>query len=403
MKRFLGIQSSLWLGLLALCSGGAYWLGRQHEPAHLAQPQQPQRTILYWYDPMVPDQHFNVPGKSPFMDMELQPKYAEASDSRHRVTIDPAMIQNLGIRVAPVKRDFLDLSFKASATVQRNDRAVVIIQARTNGFVERVYNRAPGDIVTSGTPLVDIRVPDWAGAQQEFLSLSKTHETELINAGRERLTQLGMPAALIAQVERSQVVHPLFTVRTPLAGELESLEVRSGMTLTAGTTLAQINTLDPVWLEAAIPEAQTDDIHQGDTIETEFSAYPGKRFQGHVSTVLPDMDSQTHTLRVRVDLDNHASLFRPGMYATLHTHHRTTQALLWVPTEALIPGGTHTLVMVAKDGGSFEPVAVTVGMESHGRTAVLSGLSEGQKVVVSGQFLIDSEANLQGVMTRGAP
>ena len=405
MKRTTILKTLLGAVLAAASGSAGYWMARSHGAPSAAAPQQAtkERTVLYWYDPMAPDQHFPAPGKSPFMDMDFMPKYADEAGTNGAVTIDPAMVQNLGIRTAPVVRGTLERSLSATAALQLDERQVAVVQARAAGFVERVYARAPGDVVAAGAPLVDLLVPDWSGAQHEFLALLATGDPQLTAAGRERLKLLGMPSELIARVEQTRAPQALVTVRAPWAGVIETLDVREGMAVSLGATLAKLNGLSTVWLEAAVPEAQATDVKVGDAVSAAFSAYPGRMFEGRVSALLPEMNSDSRTLRVRVELPNRDGRLRPGMFATLQGKKVAHEPALLVPTEAVIRTGTRNLVLVAEAGGRYAPVAVTLGPEAGGQVAVREGLAEGQQVVVSGQFLIDSEASLRGVMARRQP
>ncbi|MDE2623576.1 MAG: efflux RND transporter periplasmic adaptor subunit [Betaproteobacteria bacterium] len=405
MKRTTILKILLALLIIAASGSAGYWMARSHgaAPAIAAAQASKARTVLYWYDPMVPDQHFAAPGKSPFMDMELMPRYADEEGTGGAVTIDSAMVQNLGIRTAPVVQGTLERSLAATAALQLDERQVAVVQARAAGFVERVYARAPGDVVGQGAPLVDLLVPDWTGAQHEFLALLNTGDPQLTAAGRERLTLLGMPAELIARVEKTRTPQAVVTVRAPLAGVIETLDVREGMAVSPGATLAKLNGLSTVWLEAAVPEAQASDVKVGDAVGAAFAAYPGVSFEGRVSALLPEMNSDSRTLRVRVELPNRDGRLRPGMFATVQGKKAAHETALLVPSDAVIRTGTRNLVLVAEAGGRYAPVAVTLGPEAGGQVAVLSGLAEGQQVVVSGQFLIDSEASLRGVMARRQP
>ena len=214
------------------------------------------RKALYWYDPMVPNQHFDKPGKSPFMDMQLVPKYAGEGGDEASIRIDPSIVQNLGVRLTTVERGTSSQPIEAVGSIVFNQRNVAVIQARTNGFVARVYARAPGDVLQRNAALVDLLVPEWAGAQAEFLTLLKNADHDLIDAARERLMLLGMPTELIKRIEGEKKTQTTVIVRTPIAGAIESLEVREGMTVTAGANLAKINGLETVWIEAAVPETQ---------------------------------------------------------------------------------------------------------------------------------------------------
>ncbi|MDE2623600.1 MAG: efflux RND transporter periplasmic adaptor subunit, partial [Betaproteobacteria bacterium] len=318
MKRTTILKTVLALLLIAASGSAGYWMARSRGAAPATAAAQPAkaRTVLYWYDPMMPDQHFAAPGKSPFMDMELMPRYADEEGTGGAVTIDPAMVQNLGIRTAPVVQGTLQRSLFATAALQLDERQVAVVQARAAGFVERVYARAPGDVVGQGAPLVDLLVPDWTGAQHEFLALLNTGDPQLTAAGRERLTLLGMPTELIARVEKTRTPQAVVTVRAPLAGVIETLDVREGMAVSPGATLAKLNGLSTVWLEAAVPEAQASDVKVGDAVGATFAAYPGVSFEGRVSALLPEMNSDSRTLRVRVELPNRDGRLRPGMFAT---------------------------------------------------------------------------------------
>ncbi len=358
-----------------------------------------EKKVLYWYDPMVPNQHFDEPGKSPFMDMELVPKYADEVDTAG-VKIDPGVQQNLALRRAVVERMVLSQSMEAVGSLMFNERNIAIVQTRSNGFVERVYAHAQGDVVTKNEPLADLLIPDWAGAQLEYLALRNNGTPELLDASRQRLQLLGMPDELIRKVERSGKPHTIVTITSPIDGMIQTLDVRTGMSIGMGMTLAQIVGIDPVWLEIAVPESQAASVKTGQTLEARFSAYPGDKFAGRVITVLPETNADTRTLKVRAEFPNPDRRLRPGMFAQARIETANDEALLWVPTEAVIRTGKRDVVIVDKGEGTFLPVEVEIGPESSGKTVILRGLDEGQTIVASGQFLIDSEASLMGVLAK---
>ena len=382
---------------MALSVGGGYWLA-QGTPAAQNQNTPAERKALYWYDPMFPQQKFDQPGKSPFMDMQLVPQYTDDKGDQASISIDPGMTQNLGLRVATVTRGVFESSIDASGVLAFNERDVAVIQARSPGFVERVYARAPGDVLAPNAPLADILVPGWAAAQTEFLALKRTGDGQLLAAARQRLRLTGMPASLIAQVERDARVYPTFTLTSPIGGVLQDLNIRAGMTVAAGETLARVNGLGTVWLAVAVPEAQAGAITEGQAVEARLPAFPGTLFTGTVSAILPETRADSRTLSVRVELPNPDGRLRPGLSAQVRLNHASAQPLLWVPSEALIRTGRRTLVMLAEDGGHYRPVEVQTGQENTARTVIVQGLQEGQKVVASAQFLLDSEASLKGVM-----
>jgi membrane fusion protein, copper/silver efflux system len=356
------------------------------------------RKVLYWYDPMVPGQHFDKPGKSPFMDMQLVPRFADEAVAGG-VAIDPARTQSLGLRTAVVEMGTLDASVVASGTIEFNERDVSIVQARASGFVQRTYGRAPGDLIGAGAPLADILVPEWAGAQTEFLAVRRTGDEPLVRASRQRLSLLGMPQGVIASVERTGRVQNVVTVSTPTGGTIKTLGVRSGMTVGQGQTLAEVNSLGTVWLNAAVPESVAGLVRVGQGASASLAAFPGERFAGRVTAILPSVQESSRTLTVRIELPNRGGRLRPGMFATVNFTGNGRTALL-VPTEAVIRTGRRALVMLALQGGRYQPAEVQLGREAGGQTEVIAGLAAGERVITSGQFLIDSEASLSGVQAR---
>jgi Cu(I)/Ag(I) efflux system membrane fusion protein len=209
-----------------------------------------------------------------------------------------------------------------------------------------------------------------------------------------------MPADLITRIEASHQQQPTVMIVAPIAGAIETLDVREGMTISAGVTLAKINGLETVWLEAAIPEAQSGQLALGQSVEAQLAAYSGETLKGRVIAILPQTSAETRTTRVRVELPNPNLRLRPGMFAQLRLHAGDDTPRLWVPSEAIIRTGTRNLVVVAADANRFESTEVQIGPEAGGKTVILAGLKEGQNVVASGQFLIDSEASLRGVLAR---
>ncbi|MBT9455359.1 MAG: efflux RND transporter periplasmic adaptor subunit [Burkholderiaceae bacterium] len=377
---------------MALGWGLAQW--RSQPSAAVSEERKP----LYWYDPMVPTQKFDKPGKSPFMDMQLVPKYAGEGDSGvAAVSVSPAALQSLGLRVTTVEKTRAGTRIDAVGTLQLNEREVSIVQARAAGFVERVYAHAPGDVLPAGAPLVDLLLPDWIATQREYLAVKALNDGPLTQAARQRLNLLGMPPALIEQLDRSGQTQGSTTVRVPAGGLLAELMVRQGMTVSAGMSLARINGLGSIWLEAAIPEAQAGAVQVGQAVEAQMAAYPGELFRGRVAAVLPQGNAETRTLRLRIELPNPGQRLKAGMFAQVGIQGLQSEALR-VPAEAIIRTGKRAVAYVLDGPGRYRPVEVEVGAEQDGKLVVLRGLEAGQQVVASAQFLIDSEASLQGLM-----
>lgn len=359
-----------------------------------------ERQVLYWYDPMVPTQRFDKPGKSPFMDMALVPRYADeaGAGSETAVVVSPQAVQSLGLRVAAAEKIVLRPAIDVVGTVGLNDRDVSIVQARANGFVERVHGRAPGDVIAAGAPLADVLHPDWLAAQREFLAVRDTGDDALARAARTRLVLLGMSERLIERVESSGQPQPVTTIVAPTGGLIAELMVRQGMTVSAGMTLARINGLGTVWVEAAVPEALGAAVRLGQAAELRLAAFPGEVLRGRVAAVLPEASRETRTLRVRIEVPNPGGRLRAGLFAQvrLQAAGQGTEVVA-VPGEAVIRTGRRALIYVVDAPGRYRPVEVELGAEVDGRVAVLKGLAAGQQVVASGQFLIDSEASLQGL------
>ena len=387
--------------LLALGAAGALLWSETRHPQSTAPgaTASDERRVLYWYDPMVPSQRFDKPGKSPFMDMELVPRYADEGGDTAHVRIDPGVAQNLGMRLAPVSRSDLAETIHASGVVRYNERDVAIVQARSGGYVERVARLAPGDVVQAGALIAELLVPQWAAAQQEYLALQATGDADLTAAAEARMRLAGMPERLIREVKASGRLQDRIAITAPIAGELQVLEVRPGMTLEAGQTLARINGIASVWLDVAVPQAQAAAVRSGQTVEARFTAFPGETVAGRVIAILPGVDPAARALTVRIELPNRDGRIRPGLSAEVAIAGPSARALT-VPSEAVIRGGRRALVIVAEDNGRYRPVEVTLGRQANDRTEVLTGLTEGQQVVASGQFLIDSEASLQGLLDR---
>lgn len=361
-------------------------------------PDKAERRVLYWYDPMYPTQRFDKPGKSPFMDMQLQPKYAdEASGDAPGVSVSAQAVQSLGLRVATVQERALGTRVEAVGTVHLNERDVSVVQARAGGFVERVYARAPGDVIAAGAPLADLLLPEWVAAQREYLAVKGLGDGTLTQAARQRLLLLGMSEGLVTRLDQTREPDARLTVTAPQGGLIAELMVRQGMTVAAGMSLARINGLGSVWVEVAVPESQGGQVALGQTAEMRFAAYSAEVFKARVVSILPESSKETRTLRVRLELPNSAQRFKAGMFAQVSLQ-GAAQPRLLVPSEAVIRTGKRALAYVVDGPGRFHPVSVEVGEEIDDQLVVRSGLSAGQQVVASAQFLIDSEASLRGVV-----
>ena len=357
-----------------------------------------ERKVLYWYDPMYPGTRFDMPGKSPFMDMELVPRYAE-DDAGAGIRIEPGQVQNLAVRTEKTQRDRLVISREIPANVEFNAYQLAKAQPRADGFVEKTYALAVGDTVAAGQPLVDITVPAWAADQSEYLLLrSQKAMPDIIRGVRERLRLSGMPEDLLKAVDATGRVQTRLTVHAPLSGVITAIDAYPGMNVDKGMTLATIQGINPIWVTADVPERDISLV--GDKrVRVTIPAYPDRAFFAQSVTLLPKADQATRTVPLRLSLDNREGLLRPGLTASIRLRSDGGEELL-IPTQSLIDLGDEQRVIIRAADGYFVPRQVQVLRSAREKTAVLSGLDEGDEVVVSGIFLIDSEANLRGALDR---
>ncbi|HSV53760.1 MAG TPA: efflux RND transporter periplasmic adaptor subunit [Burkholderiaceae bacterium] len=361
------------------------------------------RKILYYHDPMVPGNQFDKPAKSPFMDMMLVPVYADADTDQGKVTVSPRIQQNLGVRTAVVVEGKLAPEVAAVGSIAFNERDQAIVQARATGYVERLHVRATLDRVAKGQALVDLYLPEWVAAQEEFLSLKRMQGSDLavlVDGARQRMRLVGMNDEQIAAVERSGKTQARTTIYSPLGGVVVELSAREGMTVMAGAPLFRINGLATVWANAEVPESQAALVRPGAMVRAQSPAAPGTTFEGRVQAIVPDVNATTRTLKARLELANPGLRLVPGMFVSMQFMDPRGENALLVPTEAVIQTGKRSVVLVAEENGRFRAVEVQAGIEFGGQTEIRRGLQAGQRVVVSSQFLIDSEASLKGVEAR---
>ena len=405
MKRALMILIAALLAVMLLLIG--YFGGRHQAPSAPSQASTPApapeaggKKVLYWYDTMVPQQHFDKPGLSP-MGMQMVPKYADEGAVKDVVRIDPATVQNLGVRTTLVERHVLASAIRVPGMITWDLRQAITISARTDAVVGKLDIRAPYTVVEAGQPLAKLLSPQWSSAIAEYDALQHVQSADakdLRAASRERLQVLGLTSADIRSSRHG--AGAAITLHAPQAGVVTTLDVREGQRVTAGQTLMTVNGLSTVWVEAALPQAAAGTVRKGTPVVVAVDALPGRSFHGTVETLLPDVDAVTRTQRARIVLDNPDGVLSPGMFATVQLHPAQGEAAPVVPDDALIATGSQTRVIVAEGDGHFRAVLVRIGRAAGGYTEVLDGLAGGEKVVVSGQFLIDSEASLSGALER---
>jgi len=365
------------------------------------------KHVLYWHDPMVPATKFDRPGKSPFMDMQLVPVYADDASDASGVAVDPRLQQNLGVRTAKAVAGSISSGISAVGNVAYNERDVVLVQARSNGFVEKLFVRAALDPVRKGQPLAELYVPEWIAVQEEYLTAKRLRSDVdalalggLADAAAQRMRLAGMSEEQIRAVDARGAVQPRATITSPIDGVVGELSAREGMTVAPGAPLFRLNGLATVWVNAEVPESAAAQVQPGNAVQARTPAHPGSVFKGRVSAILPEVDATTRTLRARIELANSGGRLVPGMFATIDFAPPRRRDAVLVPSEAVIRTGKRTVVIVAQGQGHFAPVDVETGIEGHGQTEIRKGVRDGDSVVVSGQFLIDSEANLKAAIER---
>lgn len=358
------------------------------------------RKVLYWHDPMVPNQHFDKPGKSPFMDMQLQPVFADEGGSGG-IRVDSTLQQNLGIRYATVVRQDTAEGFDAIGTTQFDESMADVVQSRVTGYIDHLYASAPMQRVAKGAPIASLFVPDWLAPQEEYLALKRGGmDAGLLAAARARMQALSIPDGLIASLDQSGKAQTHVTLFAQEAGVLTELNVRDGAMVAPGQTLAKIAGLSKLWLIVEIPESLALQVRPGMLVDATFAGDASQHFSGHIREILPGISPDSRTLQARLEIDNAGQRLTPGMLMRARVSGAKPVSRLLVPSEAVITTGKRSIVIVRNGDGRLQPVQITVGNDSGDSTEVTGGLTEGQQVVASGQFLIDSEASLTSVLPK---
>ena len=383
--------------LAAVVAALAGWWVTQDDLSSSSSPKpDDSQEVLYWYDPMRPDQHFDAPGKSPFMDMQLVPKYAEAANPQgsgaFTVQIDPRMSQNLGMRTARVRSGTFWKTVEAVGSVAVDEHRIVSVTARAAGWIERLDVRAVGDRVRAGQVVAGLYSPELLAARQELELARKLDDKTLISAAQARLKLL--------QANTDGPVQRQTLIVAPASGVVTELMVRQGAEVTPGMPLMKLADLEKVWIIVEVPEVQAAWIAPDNPAKARFQSLPGQMFEGTVEYIYPLLDPATRTVRARLAFANITGDLKPGMFAEVTVYGGKQENVTLVPSEAVVRTGTRTVVLVAEGDGRYRPVSVIIGAEQNNQTVIVRGLEPGQQVVVSGQFLIDSEASLQGAYQR---
>ena len=386
------------IAILAALVVGAL-VGRQI-PGEMPIPGSTEQEILYWVAPMDPDYRRDAPGKSP-MGMDLVPVYANAVDARSGVvSIDPTLVNNLGVRTALAERGSLPRRIETVGYIGYDEDTLQHVHTRVDGWIETLAKTATGDPVEKGELLFELYSPILVNAQQEFLTALASNNQGLKDASRDRLTALGVTRDGIARLERDRAVSQRIRVFAESDGVIAHLGVREGIFVTPATEIMSVARLDRVWVLAEVFERQSAWVQPGQEATVELDYLPGRTLRGSVDYVYPELDPTTRTLKVRLRFDNEGATLRPNMFARVVIDGSAIDDIVHIPREAVIRGGSSNRVVVDLGDGQFESREVLIGIESGERVAIRRGLAEGERVVTSAQFLIDSESNISSALNR---
>ena len=355
-----------------------------------------EKKPLYWVAPMDANYKRDKPGKSP-MGMDLVPVYDDGGkgpdEGPGTIRISPDVVNNLGVRTAIVSYKSLHTEINTVGYVTYDEDKLVHIHPRVQGWIEKLYVKAIGDPVKKGQPLYEIYSPELVNAQEELLLALDRKNSRLISAAENRLSALQLPKSSIVKLKKTKKVQQTITFYSPQNGVVENLKIREGFYVKPGSTLMSIGDLSEVWVEAEVFERQAGQVKTGTPVSMTLDYLPGKTWQGKVDYIYPTLDAKTRTVKVRLRFKNEDGEFKPNMFAQIAIHTTGDEQVLLIPKEALIRTGNQDRVVLALGEGSFKSVAVSVGRYDSESVEIIEGVHDGEKVVSSAQFLLDSESS----------
>jgi len=391
MIKILHLSLSIILGAFVLVTSSTSFA--EDDPAD-------EREVLYWVAPMDPNYQRDKPGKSP-MGMDLVPVYKdEQQGSGSEVVIAPEVVQNLGVRTATVEQSKLWRRINTVGFVDYDESKLSHIHLRTQGWIEHLTINSEGDRVQKGQLLFKLYSPELVNAQEEYLQALTIGNKALVNASKQRLQALGIPSSEIQRLNKSRTARQTISYYAPQDGVVSLLKVRDGMYVKPENQIATLADLSTVWVMAEVFEKQSSWVEVGQPAEVRFSYLPGKTFKGQVEYIYPSLDKTTRALTVRLKFDNPDEALKPNMFGDVHIFAGAKENIIVAPREAVIRTGSSERIIIAKGEGRFEAREVVTGIESAEWIEIQSGLSAGEDVVISGQFLIDSEASTKASFTR---
>jgi len=358
-----------------------------------------EEGVLYWVAPMDPNYRRDKPGKSP-MGMDLVPVYADENTDGNLISIKPEVVQNLGVRTASAERTQLWRGIDTVGYVDYDESRVSHIHLRTEGWIENLAVKSEGERVKKGERLFDLYSPELVNAQKEFVTSLSSGNKSLIRASKPRLAALGVSDSQIKQIEKTRQTKQNISVYAPQDGVVSSLMVREGMFVKPSMNVMRLGDLSSVWLLAEVFERQSQWVSVGQDAEVKLSYVPGHVWQGKVEYIYPSLDAKTRTLKVRLRFENPDEGLKPNMYANVRIFGGPKNNIVVIPLEGLIRTGRDERVIIDLGDGRFEARDVVAGMESGDYVEIMQGVDAGERIVISGQFLIDSEASMRAGIKR---
>ncbi len=372
-----------------------------------------ERKIIYWRAPMNPNEIYDKPGKSR-MGMDLVPVYEDEVGGEGIVTIDPAIQQNMNVRIDEVTEKTIKTEVITNGILRTDERREFIVTTKVGGWVEKMYVNYTGQEVKKGQKLIDIYSPELVAAQQEFLtaldyskSISYSSHTDVLSSGNEliknarrKLELFDISAEEIENLKKTGKIKTYMTLYAPFDGTVIHKNIIEGQKIMPGTPLLKIADLKNLWLIADVYEYELSKIKVGSDAEIRFNYLPGKVFHNKVSFIYPTLDAKTRTVKVRIDIKNSNNELKPDMYADVVIKGKTLSGKPVVPEQAIIRSGRKSILILALGNGKFKPVEVKLGEYAEGYYQVLDGISVGNKIATSAQFLIDSESSLRSAVSQ---
>ena len=398
--------------LIALAAGlaGGYWLSEARTPAAMQPAATDAAEPLFYRNPMNPEITSPVPAEDE-MGMDYIPVYADqpGAGPAGTVSIDPVTVQNIGLRTAVAEQRTLAREIHTVGRIDYDERRITRLHPKTQGWIEDLRIGTTGEEIESDEILLSIYSPQLVSSQQEYLLALRSLETlrespfedvrrgarDLVDISLERLRLLDVPAHQLEMLTAEREAMKLLHIHSPARGVVISVGAREGQFVTPQTELYMIADLSTVWAFVDIFEDELPWVRVGDMAEMRITGVPGRTFTGELTYIYPYAEALTRTIKGRLEFDNADRLLKPDMFADVTIHASPRENAIVVPSEAIVRSGFNEQVFVLRAPGKFEPRAVEVGLSSGGSTQIHSGLSVGEEVVVSAQFLIDSESKLR--------